>query len=224
MGFSQGIPCPSWGDASGGSSAGADVVGAILAGLLGCSGHGPVGLDKANAPGPQPFSQPSSNITSSLNENGAPNQGGNQQQKQQLSPNGELDLSMLLGFYVGNGGGGKADFILSKSAFDGFVNEMKKGGRIKIKKGTPVPSVKGLYQIQVSAYGTPYENAVGTGTLYFNSTGIVGYSDYWNFDHKPSGGRSPWAEAKTRIGSAIPGSPFWVLYGIRPTDTNIPHD
>ena len=77
MGFSQGIPCPSWGDASGGSSAGADVVGAFLAGVLGSSGHGPVDMDRANAPKQQASLKSSNNITSSLNEESATDQGGN---------------------------------------------------------------------------------------------------------------------------------------------------
>lgn len=131
---------------------------------------------------------------------------------------------MLLGFYTGNGEGGKGEFILSKSAFNGFINSMRAYGRIHTDQGKPVSSVKGLYSVAVNSYGTPYENAVGTGTLYFNSTGIVGYSDYWNFDHNTSGKRNAWGEAKTVIGSAIPGSPFYVLYGIRPLTSNIPHD
>jgi len=51
----------------------------------------------------------------------------------------------------------------------------------------------------------------------------VGYSDYWDFDYKPAGSRPLWGEIKTRMASAIPGVPFLVLYGIRPTDNNISH-
>gem|GEM_PF-2659705 len=76
MDFSQGIPCPKWGEPSGGLSAGANVLASFAAGLLGSVGNGPVALDKANAPGQQASLQPRSNITSSLNGNGTTVQEG----------------------------------------------------------------------------------------------------------------------------------------------------
>ena len=77
MDFSQGIPCPKWGEPSGGLfSAGANVLASFAAGLLGSVGNGPVALDKANAPGQQASFQSRSNITSSLNEDGTTVQEG----------------------------------------------------------------------------------------------------------------------------------------------------
>ena len=91
-------------------------------------------------------------------------------------------------------------------------------------KGTPVSNVKGLYQVTVSTYGTSYENAVGLATLYYNDSGFVGYSDWWNFDPKPWGTRSNTGEALTRFGHSLPGSPFMVLYGITPPVNTIPRN
>ena len=77
MDFSQGIPCPKWGEPGGGLfSAGANVLASFAAGLLGRVGNGPVALDKANAPGQQASFQSRSNITSSLNEDGTTVQEG----------------------------------------------------------------------------------------------------------------------------------------------------
>ena len=77
MDFSQGIPCPKWGEPGGGLfSAGANVLASFAAGLLGSVGNGPVALDKANAPGQQASLQSRSNITSSLNEDGTTVQEG----------------------------------------------------------------------------------------------------------------------------------------------------
>jgi len=77
MDFSQGIPCPKWGEPGGGLfSAGANVLASFAAGLLGSVGNGPVALDKANAPGQQASFQSRSNITSSLNEDGTTVQEG----------------------------------------------------------------------------------------------------------------------------------------------------
>ena len=98
MGFSQGISCPSWGDAIGESSAGADLFGAFLAGVLGSSGHGPADLDRANAPKQQASLQSSSNITSSLNENGASVQEGD-------DPEGKKKVN------ANQGGGTQAAFV-----------------------------------------------------------------------------------------------------------------
>ena len=100
---------------------------------------------------------------------------------------------------------------------------MRSAGRLN-KIGIPVPNVKGLYQVAVSAYGTSYENAVGVATLYYNNTGFVGYSDWWNFNPKPWGERSSMGEALTRLGDFLSGSPFMVLYGITPPVNTIHHD
>jgi hypothetical protein len=101
---------------------------------------------------------------------------------------------------------------------------------INVRKGTPVKGMKGLYKIDVSGYNTnlSYPVAVGSATLYFNSSGIVGYSDYWNFDAQRDGSRRPWAEEATtvgrNVGSITGGKPFWVYYGITPGLTSIPRN
>ncbi|WP_179416108.1 hypothetical protein HDF19_08500 [Mucilaginibacter sp. E4BP6] len=103
---------------------------------------------------------------------------------------------------------------------------MQKAGELdKIRnKGIPVPNVPGLYQVTVSTYGTSYQNAVGLATLYYDATGFIGYSDWWNFDAKPWGTRSASGEIMTRLGSMLPGSPFYVIYGQTGPISNIPRN
>jgi len=100
---------------------------------------------------------------------------------------------------------------------------MKAEGRLNgLKKHFEhVPSIPGLYKVSVWTYGTSYQWAVGSGDLYYNKTGYVGYSDYWNFDPKPSGKRPPIGEILTDILQYAPGKPFMVEYGIRPLDQYI---
>ena len=89
-------------------------------------------------------------------------------------------------------------------------------GRIDQRNGIPILGMKGLYQIAVNAYNInfDYTYAVGQATLYYNSTEIVRYSDWWNFDVKPSGVRSWPTEIATTIGRSVGGAPFFVIYGI----------
>jgi RHS repeat-associated protein len=126
---------------------------------------------------------------------------------------GILDLPNLLTHYTAGQG---RNYFISESSFKELISELNVNNKIKFDSKTisKAPGNSGLFQIGVSAYGTSFENAVGYATLYFNKNGIVGYSDWWNFNK--SNKRSVWGEIKTRIGSAIPGVPFWVLYGQYP--------
>jgi hypothetical protein len=134
---------------------------------------------------------------------------------------GPLAASSLLGHYLGGRGG---DYFITKNEFNAFLNTMKQSGELdRIRnKGIPVPNVEGLYQVTVNTYGTKYENAVGLGTLHYNQTGIIGFSDWWNFDPKPWGTRSIPGEALTRFGHSLDGDPFYVIYGSTPPISNIP--
>ncbi|TWI95606.1 hypothetical protein JN11_04345 [Mucilaginibacter frigoritolerans] len=99
---------------------------------------------------------------------------------------------------------------------------MRRAGKLQNNKGVPVPNVKGLYQVVVDTRGTDYYYAVGLTTLYYNSTGFVGYADWWNFDHKAWGTRTFWGEVATRYGSSLFGQPFMVIYGVTPPENTIP--
>lgn len=115
-------------------------------------------------------------------------------------------------------------YVLSHKEFKSFIIDMMMNRKIDQRNGIPVPGMKGLYQIGVSAYNIKfdYTYAVGQATLYYNSTGIVGYSDWWNFDAKSSGVRSWPAETATTIGRNVGGAPFFVIYGITPPLNQIP--
>ena len=135
------------------------------------------------------------------------------------SNGGDLALTPLLSHYVGGSG---SNYVMNESSFNGVVALVATTNGINFKVGTAVPNVKGLYKVDVSTYGTKYANAAGYATLYYNNTGVVGYSDWWNFESHGNGDRDWWLERKTEIGAAIPGNPFWVLYGITPPTNEIP--
>ena len=132
---------------------------------------------------------------------------------------GTLDVFDLLDQYENQRG---SNYTLTKNTFNQFIGDMRAAGKLKINGGQPVPNVKGLYQVTVDTKGTSYYYAVGLATLYYNSTGFVGYSDWWNFDAKPWGTRSFLGEVATRYGSTLWGQPFMVLYGITPPQNTIP--
>jgi hypothetical protein len=116
--------------------------------------------------------------------------------------------------------GGGENYYIDEKSFNSLIAELYRSNKLDFKYAVKVPGVEGLYQIQISAYETSFANAVGFATLYFNNKGFVGYSDWWNFDWSNS--RDWLAEFKTRLGSFIPGTPFWVLYGITPSPDMIP--
>jgi len=200
------------------SAAASEQYRAFVGGMLGGSGYGSeessttqIGLPVANSKG-----------ADTTKKAGSANQGG-----QPKDTGGALNPFALMMHYMG--GSGDA-YLLSRKAFMELITTMymKKGGGIDFRNGKPVPGIEGLYQVGISAYHTnlSYPVAVGSATLYYNSSGIVGYSDYLNFDAQTEGSRSEWAEVATRFGrnfgSITHGAPFWVYYGETPGLTSLP--
>ena len=96
---------------------------------------------------------------------------------------GDLTLVSLLAHYMEGSGD---EYFLNEDSFEDLVIEMYQKGRLNPEGAGLINSasgLSGLWKLDFSAYGTKYENAVGSGTLYFNKSGIVGYSDKWNFSH-----------------------------------------
>ncbi len=129
-----------------------------------------------------------------------------------------LRLLGLLQHYTGRSG---MDYIISDEDFKELITELQEKNGIDKNNFKPVKGHPGLYVMDVSTYGTSFENSAGSIKLYANEKGIVGYSDWWNFERQSTGSRSGWAETKTIIGSSIPGVPFWVLYGLTPFTNEI---
>lgn len=128
-----------------------------------------------------------------------------------------LELTPLVEHYLG---GMETDYTLSDDAFNKFISEMQKDGRLN---GDLLP-VEGMpddvFQQQVSAYGTTYALTSGTTTIYYRGGKPVGYRDFWDFDSKPWRSRPVKAELETRgaglLLNFLTGKPFWVDYGIHP--------
>lgn len=131
-----------------------------------------------------------------------------------------LTLARLLKHYaLGTG----EDYAFVKKDFSDLINELDALSQLpSFDKFEKVEGVDWLYVVDVSTYGTSFENASGNIKLYATKDAFVGYSDWWNFERQASGQRKDWAEMKTTIGRSVPGKPFWVLYGITPFTQNIP--
>ncbi len=111
--------------------------------------------------------------------------------------------------------GGGEDYKLSEEAFNSLVISMYNENSLH-PENVHYSGYSDIYVLEFSAYGSDYENTVGYGAFYIQrGKGIVGYSDQWNFERQ-NGTRPDRGEFKTWIGSHIPGTPFWVLYGVYP--------
>ena len=129
----------------------------------------------------------------------------------------EFSKNMFENFW--NGGG---DIELTGKQFAGILLYLKKNNvkgekvkniNLKGKSGIIYPGSSYNY----SFYGTEYERAFGTSTIYYNSKGnVVGFYDVYDFDSKPWGKRSLKNELITRgvnLVSSRSSQSFKIRYG-----------
>ena len=127
--------------------------------------------------------------------------------------NGELGKDLFEHYWKGS----RKEYKLSTDDFNYIVNNGKLVG--SPKKISYNLSVQGI-----NCYGNKIlDQGTGSGTIYIdNKSGkIVGFKNYYDFDPKKKGIRSPQAESNTRkvyyynkfirFGA---GKPFYVIYGV----------
>jgi RHS repeat-associated protein len=145
-------------------------------------------------------------------------QQNNGQRLVSISGTEDLALKPLVEHYIVGRG---TDYTLSDDAFNKFISEMQKDGRLNGDQTAVAGMPDGVTQQQVNTYGTSYALAVGSTTVYYLNGKPAGYRDYWDFDSKSWGQRPAKAEIETRaaggvLNNVMDGRPFWVEYGIHP--------